>query len=63
MVGLLGIDIPHLKAGHIVAVDELGVIDPADDAPDHADIAEYVLSRKAQGANFHSEFLAVEQRG
>jgi hypothetical protein len=62
VAGLLQIDIPHLKSGHIVAVDELGVIDPADDAPDHAEIAEYLVSRKSQGANFHSEFLAVERQ-
>lgn len=50
------------RAGHFVAVDELGVIDPANNAPDHVEIAEYVLSRKSQGANFHSEFLAIERR-
>jgi hypothetical protein len=62
VVGLLGIEIPHMKAGHLVAVDELGVIDPSDNAPDHVDIAEYVIARKADGVNFHSEFLAVEVR-
>lgn len=62
VVGLLGMDLPHMKMGHIVAVDELGVIDPADNAPDHMEIEEYVVSRKAQGVNFHSEFLAVERR-
>jgi hypothetical protein len=62
VVGLLGMDIPHIKMVHIVAVDELGVIDPADNAPDHIEINEYVISRKAQGVNFHSEFLAIERR-
>lgn len=62
VVGLLGMDLPPLKAGHFVAVDQLRVIDPANNAPDHVEIAEYVLSRKSQGANFHSEFLAIERR-
>ena len=25
---MLGMDIPHLNRGHIVAVDEIGVVDP-----------------------------------
>lgn len=62
VAALLGMDLPHESAGHIVAVDELGIIDPANNAPDHMEIAEYVLSRKSQGANFHSEVLAVERR-
>jgi hypothetical protein len=61
VVGLLGMDLPHLNAGHIVAVDELGIVDPANNAPDHSDIAEYVLSHRSQGANFHSEFLAIKR--
>jgi hypothetical protein len=61
VVGLLVMDVPHLKVAHIVAADELGVVDPADGAPDHIEIAEYVLSRRAQGVNFHAEFLAVER--
>jgi hypothetical protein len=44
VVGLLMFDIPHIEYSHIVAVDELGVIDPADNMPPHTDIAEYVLS-------------------
>lgn len=35
VVGMLGMDIPRLNRGHIVAVDEFGVVDPADNAPDH----------------------------
>jgi hypothetical protein len=62
VVGLLGMDIPHLQVGHIVCVDEVGVVDPADGAPDHIDISQYVLNRKVQGVVFHSEFLAVDRR-
>lgn len=59
VVGLLGLDIPHLKFSHIVAVDEIGIIDPADNMPDHISIPEYVLGRRNQGATIHSEFLAI----
>jgi hypothetical protein len=33
ILGMLGMDIPRLKMAHIVAVDEFGVVDPADNAP------------------------------
>jgi hypothetical protein len=59
VVGVLGMDMPHLRASHIVRVDEIGVVDPADGVPDHIDLPEYVLSRRAQGTIFHTEFLAV----
>jgi hypothetical protein len=61
VVGLLGMDIPHLQRGHIVAVDELGVVDPADNAPDHIHLADYVCSRLPDGAVFHMEWLAVRK--
>jgi hypothetical protein len=60
MMGLLGFDIPQLQYSHIVAVDELGIIDPADDSPPHTDIAAYVLGRiNNEKAVFHPDFLAV----
>jgi hypothetical protein len=37
-------------------------MDPADGAPDHIDIQQYVLDRGEQGCVFHKEFLAVERR-
>jgi len=61
VVGLLGMDIPHRNGGHIVAVDEFGVIDPADNAPDHVALDEYVWSRLQDGAIFHPEWLAVRK--
>jgi hypothetical protein len=60
-VGILGMDIPHLKRGHAVAVDEIGVIDPADNAPDHVALPEYVSSRLPDGVRFHQEWLAVRK--
>jgi hypothetical protein len=62
IVGLLTMDIPHIKWAHIVAIDELGVIDPAGNAPDHIEIHEYICCRKSEGVNFHNEFLAVKIR-
>ena len=59
VVGLLNMDFPHLNKGHIVAVDEVGVIDPADGSPDHIALEEYIRPRISQGAKFHDEFLAV----
>ena len=61
VVALLGMDIPHLQRGHIVAVDELGVIDPADNAPNHVGLDFYVRSRTPDGVIFHEEFLAVRK--
>jgi len=62
-VGLLMFDIPEIKFSHIVAVDEFGIVDPADGALPHADIAVYILKRISQKAVFHSEFLAIAAPG
>lgn len=61
VVGLLGMTIPHEKMRHIVAVDEIGIVDPANNAPDHADIAEYIANRVAQGLVIDDEFLAINR--
>lgn len=60
-VGMLGMDIPRLKMAHIVAVDELGVIDPADNAPDHVSLPEYIVGRLPDGVVFHDIWLAVRK--
>jgi hypothetical protein len=62
VLGILGMDIPHLNRGHIVAVDELGVVDPADNAPDHVPLDHYVWNRRQDGVVFHTEWLAVRKR-
>jgi hypothetical protein len=61
IVGMLGMEIPRLKMGHIVAVDEFGVIDPADNAPDHVSLTDYVLSRAPDGVIFQNIWLAVRK--
>lgn len=62
VLGMLGMDIPHLKSMHIVAVDEFGVVDPADNAPEHVPISHYVKNRKQDGLVFHEEWLAVRKK-
>jgi hypothetical protein len=61
VAGILGMDIPHLKGAHIVAVDELGVVDPADNTADHVPLGAYVLNRVQDGVVFHAEWLAVRK--
>lgn len=61
ILGMLAMDIPHLKSTHVVAVDELGVVDPADHAPDHVALSDYVQSRIPDGVVFHKEWLAVRK--
>jgi hypothetical protein len=54
--------ITQMKKRHIVAADEIGIIDPADDAPDHIEIGNYILDRKSHGFTFDDDFLAVERK-
>jgi hypothetical protein len=61
VAGLLGMDIPRLNRGHIVAVDEIGVVDPADNAPDHVPLDYYVWNRQQDGVIFHREWLAIRK--
>lgn len=60
VVGIVVMDIPHLSKAHIVAADEMGIVDPADGAPDHIAFSEYFRNRMAEGFRFHDEFLAVK---
>jgi hypothetical protein len=60
VVGIVRMDIPHLRKAHVVAADELGIVDPADNAPDHIGFSEYFRNRMAEGIRFHDEFLAVK---
>ncbi len=59
VVGLLHMTHHRLRKGHIVAVDELGIVDPADGAGDHIEIQDYILSRLEDGFVFDNEFLAI----
>jgi hypothetical protein len=50
-----------LTAAHIVAVDEAGVFDPADNAPEHISLQQYVLNRLDDGVVFYDVWLAVRR--
>jgi hypothetical protein len=43
------------------AMDERGVVDPADNAPNHVPLGAYVRSRVQDGVVFHTEWLAVRK--
>ncbi len=62
LVGLLGMTITQMEKRHIVAADEIGIIDPAGEAPDHIEIGTYIMDRKSQGFTFDDDFLAVERK-
>lgn len=58
-VGLLVMENRTLQAAHIVAIDELGVLDPSDGFPDHVDWDLYVQLKQFQGFALDAEFLLV----
>lgn len=59
VVGLLVMHQHRLRASHIVAIDELGFVDPSDGFPDHVSFDRYPFVKSAQGFTFDEEFLAV----
>jgi hypothetical protein len=62
--GVLGILVllnDRFRKGHVVAVDEIGIIDPADNSPDHVAIQDYLLRRLGDGFRFDEVFLAVQK--
>jgi hypothetical protein len=59
VVGLLVMSQHRLRAAHIVAIDELGFVDPSDGFPDHLPFDRYPLIKSAQGFVFDQDFLAI----
>jgi len=59
VVGLLVMHQPILRGSHIVAIDELGLVDPSDGSPDHVPFDRYPLVKSAQGFTFDEDFLAI----
>src|SRR5580658_7479004 len=61
VLGLVTMELPPEPArrtGHIVAVDEFGAVDPADGAPDHLPIDEYMRNERVQqSVRFEDEWL------
>lgn len=60
--GILTMSVPHLKRGHIVAVDRMGIVDPADGAPAHESMERYIAARRSQGAIFDDECFVTVSR-
>jgi hypothetical protein len=58
-VGILGMTIERERRRHVAALDTVGVVDPANGAPDHVELAEYIIGRCAQGFLFDPDFLLV----
>jgi hypothetical protein len=50
-----------LGFSHVVAIDEIGVVNPADDWPNHINIRNYILRCLGDGIILDSEFLAVRK--
>jgi len=59
VVGLVVLQHDQMRVAHIVAIDEVGVLDPSDGCPDHIMWTRYCNVRKVQGFHLDSEFLAV----
>lgn len=58
--GLLVLRSPLLRAAHLVAIDELGFVDPADGFPDHVPYDRYFPIKALSGfAPADSNFLAI----
>src|ERR1700730_7053286 len=60
--GILTMRIPHLQRRHIVAVDRMGIVDPADGARAHESLEPYIAVRKSQGALFDDECFVTVSR-
>lgn len=59
VVGLLGMQSDQRQAGHLAAIDEVGVLDPSDGFPEHTPWSAYRAVKRAQSFLLDSEFLAV----
>ena len=59
VVGLIVLQNYWMQAAHIVAIDEVGVLDPSDGLPDHMAWSTYCNQRQRQGFIFESDFLVV----
>lgn len=59
IVGLLVMQQHQLRAGHVVAIDELGYVDPSDGFSDHVPFDQYPLIQAGRGFVFDRDFLAI----
>ena len=59
LVGLLAMQSHRHEAAHVVANDEVGVLDPSDGFPEHKGWSMFPALKRSQGFTLDSEFLAV----
>lgn len=62
IVGLLVMQQHQLRAGHVVAIDELGYVDPSDGFSDHVPFDQYPLIQAGRGFVFDRDFLAISNK-
>lgn len=62
IVGLHVMQQHQLRAGHVVAIDELGYVDPSDGFSDHVPFEQYPLIQAGRGFVFERDFLAISNR-
>jgi len=61
VLGLLVMHHHQERASHVVAIDELGFVDPSDGFPDHVPFDRYPLIKGAQGFVPDQDFLAITE--
>jgi hypothetical protein len=61
--GILTMNLPGVQRRHIVAVDSMGVVDPAVGAPPHESLDRYISERKSQGVIFDDQYFVTAIRG
>ena len=59
VVGLLVMETRRLQAAHVVAIDEVGVLDPSDGFPEHMAWSTHPAVKGSPGFVLDSEFLGV----
>jgi hypothetical protein len=57
--GMLVLQSKAIGIGHVVAIDELGIVDPGGESPDHMTLEELEEKYAPHGFVTDSEFLAV----
>jgi hypothetical protein len=62
IVGMQSMYIPDLAVGHVVAVDEIGVIDPATGNAEHIPLHQFLHVRSRAGVQFDPFWLGVRKR-
>lgn len=60
---MLVFEIPHLRAGHIVAIDQFGVIDPQEHPTEYRTVTDFCEIFKIEGWRLYSRhFWLIRKR-